>query len=322
MHIIFIRIFAVFLMIVLGAIARWTKVLDSESTTRLSHLTTKLFYPTLIYSAIVGNFTFSSLIENWTLPTGAFGIMTIGFVIGLLASRLNIFPNDAEKRGFRFQCTINNYSFLPMPLVLMFWGSTGVAKLIFSTVGSELAVWTLGIFALTGHKFGRKTLKQLLSVPMMAIVAAILTLILLELLGGTTVLDWLSSSWRGEIAEAGLNVLDIFGAGTIPAAMVIAGSRMSELRPHHLWAKPQLLVVVLRLFLIPAICLAFLMILPLNTENGRILILVATMPAAVASVVLSDLYDADSDFAAACVLLTHLVSLISVPIWISLVLQA
>jgi predicted permease len=43
-----------------------------------------------------------------------------------------------------FQCIINNYSFLPMPLAFLFWGEQGLALLIFSTIDSEIAFWTLG----------------------------------------------------------------------------------------------------------------------------------------------------------------------------------
>jgi len=51
---------------------------------------------------------------------------------------------------FRFQCTINNYSFLPIMLATTLLDEQGVAQIIFSALGAELVVWTLGLQALTG----------------------------------------------------------------------------------------------------------------------------------------------------------------------------
>jgi predicted permease len=41
------------------------------------------------------------------------------------------------------------------------------------------------------------------------------------------------------------------------------------------------------------------------------------MPAAIASVMLSDMYKADSEFAASAVLLTHVASLVTIPLWLT-----
>ncbi len=312
----FIRILAIFCMVGLGILARRLNILAGETNLRMSRVTTNFFYPALIFTALVGNFTLKGLAENWFLPAGALLIMTTGYVLGIIVYRSIKFSSDKEKNQFLFQCTINNYSFLPLPIVLMLWGNTGVAALIFSTLGSELAVWTLGVLALTGNRFRKESLKQLLSVPMISIFVSIAFIAIRD-----------CACFRGVsplLQEAGTSFfasLDMLGKGTIPVAMFIVGSRMAELKPHHLFTVRQGYIVGLRLLVIPGIAAALLYLLPFPLETRLILLVVATMPSAIASVVLSEVYGSDVEFAASCVLTTHLFSLLTIPAWLSLFLR-
>lgn len=282
----------------------------------MSRVTTNFFYPALIFTSLVGSFTLKGLAENWFLPAGALLIMSTGYILGVVVYRFIKFSSGKEKNQFLFQCTINNYSFLPLPIVYMLWGNTGVAALIFSSLGSELAVWTLGVFALTGNRFRKENLKNLLSVPIISILFAVAFMAIRDYAGPPSVSPFLK--------EAGISffsALDMLGKGTIPVAMFVVGSRMAELKPHHLFTLRQGFVVALRLMVIPGIAALFLHLLPFPQETRLILLVVATMPSAVASVVLSEVYNSDTEFAASCVLTTSLFSLLTIPLWLSLFLR-
>lgn len=316
MQIIVVRLLAVCSMVLMGVLARRRGLLDSAGTRQISQLVTNILYPAAIYGTLVQTFTLPGLAANWTLPAGTILTMAVGFVVGLLAGWVVPFTGPRERRAFRFQCTINNYVFLALPLVQIYWGAQGVALLIFSTVGSEISVWTLGVMALTGHRLDARALRHLLSMPMAAILAAVATLALAQVCPWRPAEGSLVEDLRGALLAA----VDMVGKGTVPLAMVVAGSRMAELRPQHLWRWPQLALVGLRLVLIPGVVLALLHLLPFAPEARQVLTVVAVMPSAVASVMLSDIYEADSDFAAAAVLLTHLGALITIPLWLGLVL--
>jgi predicted permease len=312
MQVVFVRLLAVFSMILMGVLARRRGWLDAAGTRQVSLLVTNVLYPALIYSSLVQTFTLGGLAANWTMPAGTLLIMLAGFCVGVLAAWLLPLRDEAERRAFRFQCAINNYVFLPMPLVLIYWGSPGVALLVFSTVGSELAVWTLGVIALTGHRLHWRSLRHLASMPTAAIAAAVLTLAVVQLTGWQAPAGGLA----GDLRQALLEALGIVGKGTVPLAMVVAGSRMADLHPRHLVRAPQLALVGLRLVAIPAVALVALRLLPLAAEARQVLTVVAVMPSAIASVMLSEIYEADSEFAAAAVLLTHALSLVTIPLWL------
>ncbi|MCM8830294.1 MAG: AEC family transporter [Candidatus Omnitrophica bacterium] len=311
----FIRILAIFGMIAAGAIARRLNMLTKDTASQMSRITTNFFYPALIFTYLVSNFSLKELAENWVLPFGTLIIMASGYITGNIFSRFTAFKNEKEKGQFLFQCTINNYSFLPLPIALMLYGNTGVAYLIFSTLGSEISVWTMGVFALTGNKFRRDSVKNLLSVPMIAIVFSIIVIAIRDMCIYNC--PWIIR----EIGTSFFSVIDIFGKGTIPVAMFIAGSRMADLKVHHLLTTLQGYIITLRLLVIPAISAIVLYLLPFPVEARNILLVVAVMPSAIASVVLSEVYNSDTEFAASSVLTTHLFSLITIPLWLSFLLK-
>lgn len=301
-------------MILAGVVARRSGIIEAATNRRLALLVVRFLYPALILHSMLSTFTFPELVQRWHLPVGMVGIMGIGFLVGAVLIRVLPLPDSRLRRAFHFQCTVSNYIFLPMPLALLLWGEKGVGALIFSTLGSEVAVWTLGVLALTGGGLGRDSLKRLCSVPMAALLGAWLVLGISHVTGVTVPP---SGAWH-ETVDAFLSVLKLFGAGTIPLAMIVAGSRMAELRLSHLWSWPQAVVIALRLVLIPALCVGLLVLLPIPAESRKILVLIAVMPASIASVILAEIYDADGRFGATAVLLTTLLSLLTIPLWLRL----
>ncbi len=312
----FIRILAIFCMIGFGILARRMGILSRDTTNRMAKAATSFFYPALIFTSLVSNFTLDGLLKNWGLPAGALLIMLTGYGIGIAFSIFVKFSGEQEKNQFVFQCAINNYSFLPLPIVLMLWGDAGVAGLIFSTLGSELAVWTIGVFALSGNRFRKENLRRLLSMPMIALMAAIVAVAVKDSLAPPAGLPFITEVWGSFFS-----MLDIFGKATIPVAMFVAGGRMAELKPHHVLTLKQGCVAGLRLVVIPGIAALFLYALPFSEETRLILLVLATMPSAISSVVLSEAYGSDTDFAASSVLTTQVLSLVTIPAWIALFLR-
>lgn len=310
----FLRILSVFVLIFFGGLARKTGIIDAGATTRLAGAVKNFFYPALIFHALFNNFTASELAENYLLPAGALMFMAAGYLIGLASARFLRFRDSKERGSFLFQCAINNYSFLPLPIILMLWGEHAVAMLIFSTLGSEIAVWTFGVFALCGNRFRRDSLKNLLSAPLISIIAAVAAILLRDYFSGSALFE------HHFAAEAGASLMaaaEMLGGATIPLAMFIVGSRIFVLQSHHVFAFKQLCVAALRLVIIPAAGISLFFLLPLSEEMRLVLIMVAVMPSANASVVLAEVYSSDADFAASSVLITHIFALVTIPLWLS-----
>lgn len=313
-----LRILATFLMIAVGFIARRKNRITDDTTGQLSYVLTRFFYPALVFTSMTHNFDLAGLGEFWMLPVGGFSIMAMGFVIGLIIEKFIHRPKVGLENAFLFQCTMNNYSFLPLPLALMLWGEEGVAGVIFASLGAELAVWTLGVFAISGRKINKSSLKNLLSPPLLTITFSLLWIVLRDVLPDPLI-STLSRPFFANPFGAVRDALQMLGSATIPIAMVMAGSRMAGLKANHLVSMEKNIVATLRLLLVPGLVWGLLVVLPVPSEVQRTLLLISTMPSAVASVIFSELYREDAEFAAACILLTHILCIFTIPVWMLLV---
>lgn len=304
-----LRVLVIFLMMGFGWILRKKEVVDEHSTKVMAKLFLQFFYPCLIISFLVKNFTIETILKDSILPLGVFFIMLLGYLFGFVFIKFLKFEDEKQKRMFHFQCFLNNYSFLPLPIILLFFGETMASKLLFATMGAEIAMWTIGIFCLNGDKFDKKFLKNLCSPPMLAIIFSFFVIIFFPNLFST------------EIGSSLFFVIEMFGKATIPIAMIVAGSRLFGISWRKFFDIKQIYIVFLRLIFIPF--LIFLILKNINVSDyvKNIWMIVGIMPVAVTSIVFADIFDSDIKFAAESVLITHIFALVSIPLWLKIFLK-
>jgi len=306
------------LLLLAGYVLYRTKLLDVAFNRQLSQVILNVFYPCLIIYSILHNFTWETLLHNWVMPVGMVFILTTGWVVGLLTMPLLKRHPDNTKRCYHFVCMTNNYAFLPILMAASLWGEKAVALVVLSGLGSELCVWTFGIKSLTGQPLGRGSIRNIVSLPMIAL----LTSFVLLAVRSACVSHGYVPAEGSLLAELFENILlscHIAGEATIPAAALICGVRIAMIRPERLLSPIVLGASLLRVAVIPAICIGVLLLLPLEMEIRRVLILLATMPVSMASVTLAEAYRSDAEFSASAILLTLLLCLITTPLWLAIV---
>ena len=293
------------------------KWLDATFNRQLSLLMLNVFYPCLIISSILRNFSLESLLQNWMMPVGTIFILGTGWVIGVITLPLIKSHPLSTQRCYHFICMMNNYSFLPILLAASLWNEKAVALIAFSALGSELCVWTLGIKSITGQPLERSFLRHLVSMPMLALGTSILLLAIRSICNHH---QWIPvpGSVTHELFKTLLETCRMAGGATIPASAIICGARIAMLQPHKFISPIILGISALRLIIIPALTITVLMLIPMDAEIRRVLILIATMPVAMASVTLAEAYKSDADFSAAAILFTHIACLVTVPLWLLL----
>jgi hypothetical protein len=312
----FIKMLPLILLTLVGYVLNRLKWVDAPFNRQLSLVMLNVFYPCLIISSIFRNFTWETLLRNWMMPVGTVFILVTGWFVGLVTLPLLKRQGDATRRCYHFICLMNNYSFLPILMAASLWGEMSVALIIFSGLGSELCVWTLGIKALTGQKLDRRFLANLVSVPMVALMFSFALLAVRA-----------NCVRYGHVPEVGsgtdaflktlLETCRMAGGATIPASALICGSRIAMLHPGKVFSPLMAGTCALRLVVIPALCIAGLTLMPIPLEVRRVLILISVMPAAMASVTLAEAYGGDADFSAAAILASHVVCLITIPLWLA-----
>ena len=317
MLLLFIKMLPLVLLTLAGYALNRLRWIDMPFNRQLSLVMLNVFYPCLIISSIVRNFTWETLLQNWLMPVGTVFILLTGWLVGLVTLPLLRKQKETTRRCYHFICLMNNYSFLPLLIGAALWGEKAVALVIFSGLGSELCVWTLGLKALTGQKLDRRFLQNLVSVPMVALMFsfAVLALRSICMRHGLSPGDT-----SGELLKTLLETCRMAGGATIPASALICGSRTALLHPGKLVTPLMAGTCALRLVVIPAVCIAGLSLVPIPLDVRRVLILISVMPAAMASVTLAEAFGGDADFSAAAILATHLLCLVTIPLWLGFVL--
>ncbi|MFA5688965.1 MAG: AEC family transporter [Kiritimatiellales bacterium] len=293
----------------LGWIARRRKILTDTGTGELTRLLISIIYPALIFYSIT-RLNPVQLAQNWLMPVMTMLIAGIGLLLGLLALRWMKNVDQKRAGAFLFQSTINNYLFLPLPLVIMIWGTEGVALLIFSSVGFELIVWTVGVFLFNRQSRFSNGIRVMFSPPLIALICAISWICVRDL----TPLCPPNAVLLRRVVELVYFGADVVGRATIGISMIVAGSRIATLSARsiadpHVWIS-----AFLRLIVAPAVFILILKWIPMQELARNILIVVAVMPAAVASLIFSARFNGDTDFVAATLLITHLAAVITVPL--------
>ena len=310
----FINVLSVFLMMIPGYLVIRKNIIPESALKDFSHIIIKVLYPCLIFSSITKNFTMAKVMESWQLPVSIFVFCLLGYVVGLIY--LGFFKsNDLQRRkSILFQMTTNNYSFLPLAIISKLYGEQHMGALILSTLGAELAVWTLGISILNMNKggFKAKDLKHLLSPPMISIYFSLLLLVGLHIVK-VPFQNFLDNSLFLNYSQKTIYQL---GQATIPISMIMVGGRMGlikfrDLKDVDLWS-----VALFRLVVIPVLGVVLFKQFFHDHPFLNVMLIVAVMPSAMASQVLGEIYGADKKLFSGTILITHLLSLITIPLWL------
>ena len=327
-----IRILSIFAMIGVGVLASRRRWFSEDFSTQLSKLLITVFYPCLLFSAILRNYTLEKIAANWSLPAGVALILLLGWGIGWIGKRtLARHYRAPTRRAFHFACAMNNYSFLPIMLIAgMPLGEKGVAMVAVTTIASDTLMWTLGFSTLTAQKIHLRSLaKSLARPPLMALMAAVLLLAVTHFAGinlasiaaGTNTLglpDPNPTTGHTFIRILLDTLYKYLGQATIPTSAIVCGMRMGHLKLRGLVSRIQMITLALRMVLVPAVAILILCLLPIDPDRRLVFTVISLMPGAMVGVSMSEVYGGDIPFISASILNTHLLCIVTIPLglWI------
>lgn len=172
-----IKIASMFLVMALGWIARRRHYVTEETSRSLSRLLVDMTFPALVFTQMLRTVTPDVLREGWFLPLLGLLLIVIAEGVGLL---IIPFCRDRKKIGtVLFLAAIPNWVYLPLPIVEGLFGDAGVRDVLLYNVGSQVGLWTLGIWTLRGARFDGQSLKNLTVNPgLIATLAGIILAIL------------------------------------------------------------------------------------------------------------------------------------------------
>ncbi len=308
-----LQVLFILVLMAIGFVARKRGVVSAVGTSEMVRVLIAIIYPCLIFSSVT-RLNAQELAANWIMPVMALAIAGTGLVLGLVSLRFMKGIDPQRASAFLFQNTINNYLFLPLPLVMLLWGTQGVALLVFASMGFELVVWTVGVFLFNRSSKLAEGIRMMFGPPLVALIFSI---------GWVCVRDLAAPQLpnTGFMADLLRRLLDLtyFGAetvgkATVAVSMVVSGSRIAALNVGAAFDKQVWILSALRLVVTPVLFILLLKMIPMDETAYGILAVVAVMPAAVTSLVFSDRFGGDSDFIASSLLITHLAAVVTIPL--------
>lgn len=268
---------------------------------RLNYTLIHFIYPCLIFSSITENFTAQSLVSNRQLPSLVFAGMSAALCIAaLIAWKLaKSMPSDKLK-SLVFMITMPNFVFLPLLITQGFWSEKDTARLILASFGGDIFLWLFLIPILSG----RLSLWKIFSKP------PIFTLLI------SVAVVFNQSSLIQNLTTYIQSISKPIGQLTVASSMFLLGAFFSQQKWAQVEWPLQLKLAGWRLIVFPSLVASILLISETSYETARILLLIACMPTAFASAIVSPLIQSNAHFAAEQIFISHFLAIFTIPCWI------
>ena len=210
--------------------------------------------------------------------------------------------SKADEGTIGFALMFGNVGFMGYPVVASIFGHEAVFYAAVLNVVNTFAVFTIGTILITGKnevEGGRFQKKVLYSTPMLA---AYLTM-LIVILRIDNIWPWVSQT------------LTMIGNITVPAALLIIGSSMSNLPIRSLLGNPTVYVTTLfRLALLPIGIYYLTTLLHFSDFVVNINTVVIAMPVATYGTILCLKYNKDTTMMTEVTFITTLLSMLTIPL--------
>ena len=315
-HVVFLKITAMFLVIVAGWLARRRGFLAADFTATLSRLVVDVAFPALVFTQMLRTVDAASLRAGWFAPLLCGLLIVIAYFVGLLLAP--VFSGKSQRNTFIFLVAIPNWIFLPLPIAQALYGDTGVRIVLLCNVGAQVVLWSFGVWIL--HGVMRSAVKNLLANGgLWATAAGIAVALLFPAARDLETINPASAPLGMMLPGALVQALAMVGSLTIPMSLLAIGAQLGGLTiavhrfPRVLWG-----VLLARLLFAPlaTVAIGFALMkmgFVIPEETRMIIYLIAVMPVAISCSVMAERFHGDVTLAAEGIFYSTFFSLLTVP---------
>lgn len=272
-----------------------TGVLGDNENKSMTVLLTHIAMPALIISAFSLGYTEETLRGIITVFILSFISHIVAAIIAKFAYRK--YPKN-QNAVLRFGNTFSNSGFMGIPFVYALFGEMALLYGSVFMIPFHMLLWTYGEGLLESEK-GKFTVKRFLKNP--AIVAILVGL-------GIFVLNI-------KLPRVIDQPVSMLSSLTSPLAMVILGERISKLSFKEIIGEKTIYYACfVKLLLTPLVMFLILSLIDIEPLIKNIIVIMQSLPFAVLTVVLSQRHGRDADLASKVTVISHVLSVITIPI--------
>ena len=287
MQVIIQTVIPIFSIILVGYIIGKLKKIDVQ---RFINLIVYITAPCLIFSSIATSDI--NLTDFTSIAVAALAILLFMVTFAWLTLKLT----RSDKKGLYLPMVFGNTSYVGYPVALFAFGVDGLSRAVVFDMINSILIFSLGIY-IVHH---RNELQEAFKVPLLYAVVIGLVVNLSKI----------------TIPQVLFLPIELVGLVTIPLALLVLGYKLTEIKIST--AK---IVILASAFRILGGFLVALMIVNLLSLDGLvkdIILLQAAMPSAVMSMILAAKYQRDASLVASVVCITTLLSILSIPLILSI----
>jgi predicted permease len=294
------QVLILFLILLVGYVGARVGILDTPAIRKMSEILLYITSPLLVFKSFF--FTFS--VERLANAGWVVAISLVFFLLSTLISRL-IYAPFPEKVNpvMRFTAIFSNCGYMGLPMLKALFGDDGVFYGSFYIVMFHMVLWTVGIriFGVGGTAGGWK--KVFLNPAIIAVYCGMVVFLL-----------------QIPVPDVVKGAAQAVGDMTMPLSMLIIGAVISTAKPKEIFNDPKVyLTSAVRLIAMPLLALLLTRLLHIPHMPAAILVTALAMPAAANITIFSEMFGKDSIFASKCVSVSTLLSILTVPVILSLI---
>lgn len=294
-----------FIMILPGVIAKKTGVITTEHTEGMSSFITHITYPCLVISSMQMEFSMKVLNNCKYVVLIFMGVILISLLLSRIIVKLVKLPK-AQVGVLAFMLVFGNTGFVGLPVLNGLFGQEAVFYGALCDSSYDIFMFTLGIqlIASSGQTTGLKRTKK-------EILKSIFNPCLIGVLIGLS-LYVLRITLPPILSEP----VHTIGAVTSPLAMFVVGTHLANLQFKELLThKYSYLICFMKLLVSPAIAFALVyFILGTGSLLASVLVMQASMPVAMCSVIFAQQFKGDIAFTTKGTLLSTLLCIFTIPL--------
>ena len=220
------------------------------------------------------------------------------FVVAWVTAKIFWRKESHNRRAvLEFSTLFSNAGNAGMPIVALVFGAEGVFYASFYLLPVRILIWTVGLSLFVDEGNFRNKLLILLKTPSLVVVFIGIALMFMPF------------KLPAVVSTAIKNIGDMTG----PLSMMIIGAALGESDIKKAFELGTFKLTAVRLVILPVIYIAMLKFWGVKDILWQVAVVLTAMPAAANTEIIAEMYGKDYEFAARCVVVSTILSLVTVP---------
>lgn len=282
-----------FLYMLCGVVVSRANIIRSDNREALVRLLMDVAMPMMVLNAFNKPTTLEQIRSSlWVMVIALMGCV----VTGLMGHFLWRHQPENKRKVLMYASMFSNAGNAGLPIINLVFGASGVFFASMYLIPPRILQWTVGMGFFMKPRKG-SWIKNVLLNPMvvMIYIGAVLM-----------ITGWTIPGVFGRAVEN-------LGAMTGPLSMILIGATLSHMDLSMLWDRSVLLISFLRLIAFPALFIGVLKLMGADSLTMNVSVILLAMPVASNTAAMAERYGGDFAFASACVSVSTLLSVATVP---------